>query len=189
MELRLRDGRARRYILPPNLGACGRWPGEAPERGARLGRLAATLEPVDLDRSWPGGGLRLPSTGQLGVPPLTPDWDLVPARGRTPHTCGYRSGEGFAAQDCRTRAQHPGPGLPEELAERLHLPFPVLSDSALRLATALGLPTLEIAGHVLLARLSWVQRDARIEKVFYPVFPPDKNAGEVLAWLRANPAR
>ena len=50
-------------------------------------------------------------------------------------------------------------------------------------------PTLEIAGHVLLARLSWFQRDAKIEKVFYPVFPPDKNAGDVLAWLRSNPAR
>jgi peroxiredoxin len=65
----------------------------------------------------------------------------------------------------------------------MHLPFPVLSDSELKLATALCLPTMEIAGVKLLQRLTWIAFDSVIEKVFYPVFPPDRNAIEVLEWL------
>jgi peroxiredoxin (alkyl hydroperoxide reductase subunit C) len=156
-------------------------------------RLLATLgEPVNLS-TIPGRAVvfAYPRTGRPGVPPLTPDWDLIPgARGCTPHTCGYRDlAAEFATEGCRIFGlSTQDTSYQRELADRLHLPFPILSDSALHLATALGLPTLEIAGHVLLARLSWVQRDARIERVFYPVFPPDRNAEEVLAWLRANPA-
>jgi peroxiredoxin len=184
------------YILPPNLPVPvddGRARHLTGKRVPSV-RLVATLgEPVDLSAIRGRAVVfAYPRTGQPGVPPLTPDWDLVPgARGCTPHTCAYRDlAAEFAAQDCRIFGlSTQDPAYQRELAERLHLPFPILSDSALRLATALGLPTLEIAGHVLLARLSWVQRDAKIEKVFYPVFPPDKNAGEVLAWLRANPAR
>jgi peroxiredoxin len=72
------------------------------------------------------------------------------------------------------------------MAERLHVPFAVLSDARLELARALRLPTFEAAGQVLLRRLTWVARDGVIEKVFYPVFPPDRNADEVLAWLRSQ---
>ena len=75
------------------------------------------------------------------------------------------------------------PAYQRELAERLHLPFPVLSDAARALTDVLRLPTLTIGGHVLLARLSWLQRDGRIERVWYPVFPPDRHASEVLATL------
>jgi peroxiredoxin len=75
-----------------------------------------------------------------------------------------------------------------ELVGRLHLPFPVLSDERFEFAEALGLPTFEIAGVRLLKRATLVLRDGRVEKVFYPVFPPDRNAGKVLAWLRAHPA-
>jgi len=75
------------------------------------------------------------------------------------------------------------PAYQRELAERLHLPFPVLSDSARALTGALRLPTVTIGGLVLLARLSWLQRDGRIERVWYPVFPPDRHASEVLAAL------
>ncbi len=71
-----------------------------------------------------------------------------------------------------------------EMTERLHVPFPVLSDAELELTRALRLPTFTVAGQVLLKRLAWVADDGRISKVFYPVFPPDKNAGEVLSWLR-----
>ncbi len=71
-----------------------------------------------------------------------------------------------------------------EMAERLHLPFPVLSDEELRFTTALGLPTFETSGWTLLKRLTLVIDDGVVTHVFYPVFPPDRNAAEVLAWLR-----
>ena len=71
-----------------------------------------------------------------------------------------------------------------EMADRLHLPFPVLSDEALELTRALQLPTFETSGMTLLKRLTLVIDDGRIEHVFYPVFPPDSHAGEVLNWLR-----
>ena len=71
-----------------------------------------------------------------------------------------------------------------EMAERLHLPFPVLSDEELELTHALELPTFETSGWTLLKRLTLVIDDARVEHVFYPVFPPDSHAAEVLTWLR-----
>jgi peroxiredoxin len=70
-----------------------------------------------------------------------------------------------------------------EVAERLHLPFALLSDAALRLTNALRLPTFEVDGMTLIKRLTLIINDGRIEHVFYPVFPPDANAGDVLAWL------
>ena len=74
-----------------------------------------------------------------------------------------------------------------EMAARLHLPFPVLSDEALELTHTLRLPTMSVAGLTLIRRLALVIDDARITQVFYPVFPPDRNAGDVLAWLKDNP--
>lgn len=183
-------------ILPANLPVPvddGRARHLTGKRVPSIALIATMGEPVDLSKvAGRAVVFAYPRTGRPNVAPLTPDWDMVPgARGCTPHTCGYRDlAKEFAALDCRIFGlSTQDPPYQRELADRLHLPFPVLSDSALRLATALGLPTLEIAGHVLLARLAWVQRDAKIEKVFYPVFPPDKNAAEVLDWLRANPAR
>lgn len=76
-----------------------------------------------------------------------------------------------------------------EMASRLHLPFPVLSDDALEMTRTLRLPTMSVAGLTLIKRLALVIDDARITHVFYPVFPPDRNAGDVLAWLKANPRR
>ena len=76
----------------------------------------------------------------------------------------------------------------QELAGRLHLPFPVLSDEQLALTKALSLPTMQVAGLTLIRRLALVIRDGVIVKVFYPVFPPDRNAGDVLAWLKDNRA-
>ena len=73
-----------------------------------------------------------------------------------------------------------------EFAERNRMPFPVVSDPERKLGAALGLPTFEIAGLTLYKRITLVAEDAQIVKVFYPVFPPDANAGEVLAYLRAR---
>ncbi len=73
-----------------------------------------------------------------------------------------------------------------EAVDRLHLPFPVLSDESLALAHAMRLPTFTVAGMTLLKRMAWVIDDGIITKVFYPVFPPDKNAEEVIAWLRGG---
>jgi len=73
------------------------------------------------------------------------------------------------------------------MAARLHLPFPVLSDEKLELTRALNLPTMQVAGLHLIRRLALILDDARITHVFYPVFPPDRNSGDVLAWLNENP--
>jgi peroxiredoxin len=75
-----------------------------------------------------------------------------------------------------------------EMASRLHLPFPVLSDDKLKLTKALKLPTMKVAGLTLIKRLALIIDNGRIRHVFYPVFPPDRNAADVLAWLRENPA-
>jgi peroxiredoxin len=133
-----------------------------------------------------------PRTSRPGEQPLVADWDAVPgARGCTPHTCGYRDlAADFAAHGCRVfglSAQSPEDL--RELAERLHLPFPVLSDAAGALTEALQLPTLVVAGRRLLARLAWVQDAGTLTHVFYPVFPPNRNAAEVLAWVAAHPVR
>jgi peroxiredoxin len=74
-----------------------------------------------------------------------------------------------------------------EAAGRLHLPFPLLSDAELVLTRALALPTFDVAGRTLLKRLTLIVRSGEIEQVFYPVFPPDTHAGDVLEWLRAHP--
>jgi peroxiredoxin (alkyl hydroperoxide reductase subunit C) len=74
------------------------------------------------------------------------------------------------------------------MASRLHLPFPVLSDDKLKLTGELNLPTMEVAGLTLIKRLALIIDDGRIRHVFYPVFPPDRNAADVLAWLQENPA-
>ncbi len=77
-------------------------------------------------------------------------------------------------------------GYQREAAERLHLPFAILSDAELSFALSLHLPMFMAAGMTLLARMALVIADGVIVKVFYPVFPPDKNAEEVIAWLRGR---
>ncbi len=130
-----------------------------------------------------------PRTGIPGVE--NPDgWDLIPgARGCTPQSCSFRDHYaelkalgvnrlfGLSTQDTAYQ---------REAVDRLHLPFPILSDESLRLARAMRLPTFETSGMTLLKRLTLVTNDGRIEHVFYPVFPPDQNASEVLAWLAAK---
>jgi len=132
-----------------------------------------------------------PRTGEPGKIALVEDWDLIPgARGCTPQTCAFR--DLFAELKAAGARQVFGlstqsPAYQAEMAARLHLPFPVLSDEKLELTRALELPTMDVAGLTLIKRLALVIDDARITKVFYPVFPPDRNAGDVLDWLKANP--
>ncbi|HSH34283.1 MAG TPA: peroxiredoxin [Actinomycetota bacterium] len=118
---------------------------------------------------------------------LPPGWNAIPgARGCTPEACGFRDGHrqfeelGVRVLALSTQASD----YQREMAERLHLPFPVLSDERLELTTALSLPTFETSGWTLLKRLTLVIDDGRIRHFFYPVFPPDGHAAEVLDWLR-----
>jgi peroxiredoxin len=130
-----------------------------------------------------------PRAGQPGV--ANPDgWDDIPgARGCTPQSCacrdhaaalkalGVRQRFGLSTQDTAYQA---------EAAARLHLPFPLLSDSALLLTRLLDLPTVEVAGMILVRRLTLIVGDGVITHLFYPVFPPDCSASDVLEWLRAG---
>ena len=79
-----------------------------------------------------------------------------------------------------------GTAYQQESAERLHLPFPILSDENLALTRAMRLPTFEVGGVVLLKRMALVINAGIIERIFYPVFPPDQNAAEVAAWLESR---
>src|SRR5690349_10150594 len=133
-----------------------------------------------------------PRTGEPGKIALVDDWDMIPgARGCTPQTCAFR--DLYAELKAAGAAQVFGLSTQSnayqtEMASRLHLPFPVLSDEKLELARGLKLPTMEVAGLTLLKRLALIIDEGRIRHVFYPVFPPVRNAGDVLAWLRDNPA-
>jgi peroxiredoxin len=126
-----------------------------------------------------------PRSGRPGVP-LLPGWDETPgARGCTPQSCAFRDlypdlGVPVAGLSAQTLDDQ------LEFAERNRMPFPVIADPDRRLDRALDLPTFEIAGLTLYKRLTLVAERGRIVKVFYPVFPPDANAGEVLAYLRSR---
>lgn len=148
--------------------------------------MSTAGEPVDLSK--------LPGRTVVYCYPMTgrPDrdlpqgWDEIPgARGCTPQSCSFRDHHevlralgarvfGLSTQDTEYQ---------REAAERLHLPFELLSDNGLEFAGALNLPTFEADSMILLKRLTLVIDDGRIEKVFYPVFPPDNNAEEVIGWL------
>jgi peroxiredoxin len=181
------------YTLPDDLpvpeddGACDHLPGE---RLPELSLQATTGGTVDLARIGAEGTAVLfiyPRTGRPGEE-LPTGWDLIPgARGCTPQSCAFRDLHaefadrgvdvfGMSAQSPEDQA---------EFAERVHLQFPVLSDPALELGEALGLPTFSVDGMTLYKRVTLVSRGGGIVKVFYPVFPPDRNAADVLAWLES----
>lgn len=127
-----------------------------------------------------------PMTGRPGIP-LPDGWDGIPgARGCTPQSCSFRDHfselEALAAGVFGLSSQTTE--YQREARDRLHLPFELLSDTALRLETVLGLPVFTVAGMRLFKRLTLIAENGRIRKVFYPVFPPDQNAEEVLLWLR-----
>src|ERR1051326_4551641 len=121
---------------------------------------------------------------------VPPEWDAIPgARGCTPESCGFRD----HFQELKSRgADVFGVSTQDsddqrEAAQRLGLPFELLSDGGHRLTDAMRLPTFELAGGRLLKRLTLVVRGGRVEHVFYPVFPPDRHAEEVLEWLATRP--
>jgi peroxiredoxin len=130
-----------------------------------------------------------PRTGVPGEP-SPPGWDDIPgARGCTPQSCGFRDHAAELAELGASRVA----GLSSqpldrqvELAERLHIPYPVIADPELRLRDVLRLPTFDVAGETLYTRLALVAVGGWIAKAFYPVFPPDRNAADVVEWLRAH---
>ncbi|GAB3590802.1 peroxiredoxin [Angustibacter peucedani] len=181
--------------LPPDLAR--------PQDDGAADHLAGTALPAVALASTDGGAVDLsalpgrtvvyayPRTGQPDQAPLVPDWDDIPgARGCTPEACSFRDHHrdlvaagadrvlGLSTQDT---------GYQREAVERLHLPYALLSDDDLALTHALRLPTFEAAGQVLLKRFTLVLDDGVVTHVFYPVFPPDTHADEVLRWLTSNP--
>ncbi|HME82586.1 MAG TPA: peroxiredoxin [Candidatus Eremiobacteraceae bacterium] len=132
-----------------------------------------------------------PRTGQPGVP-VPKDWDAIPgARGCTPQNCAFRDRYaqlrelGAAVFGLSTQTSE----YQQEMAARLELEYPVLSDERHRLTDALRLPTFEYNGERLIKRLSLIAIDGTIEHVVYPVFPSDADAPAVVAWLRARKTR
>lgn len=168
---------------PQDDGACDHLPGAtipAVTLSSTSGRL------VDLS-SLPGRTVLYlyPMTGRPGRD-LPDGWDRIPgARGCTPESCAFRDlhveFRGFGARVFGVSAQDTV--YQREATERLGLQYELLSDEGLELANALKLPTFEVEGETLIKRLTLVVRDARVEKVFYPVFPPDEHPREVLEWL------
>jgi peroxiredoxin len=149
---------------------------------------------VALDRLGPGRTVLYlyPLSGRPGAD-LPDGWDAIPgARGCTPEACGFRDHHA----DLRAAGARAVYGLSSqsseyqaELAARLGLPFSILSDPGLALAGALDLPTFEADGERLFSRLTLIVTDGRIEHAFYPIFPPDQHAAEVVEWLRGAPRR
>lgn len=183
------------HTLPANLpvpiddGACDHLPGSTLPLGTLTG---ATGGDVDLNAY--KGTLVIyfyPMLGRPDSPPLI-GWNNIPgARGCTPQTCAFRDSyaelqqlgvEVFGVSAQRLEDQ-------QEAHARLLLPFELLNDGQLALAKAMKLPTFEYQGIHLIKRLTIIVTDGLIRKVFYPVFPPDNNAGEVIAWLTTHQAR
>ena len=173
--------------VPRDDGAADHLPGLALPAltltGTRGGRVALDALPAGRTVLY-----LYPMSGRPGVA-LPEGWNEIPgARGCTPEACAFRDHHadllaagasavyGLSAQDTAYQA---------ELAERLHLPFEILSDPELALADALRLPTFTADGRRLYARLTLIVADGRVEHAFYPIFPPDGHAAEVLDWLRA----
>ena len=179
-------------ILPPNIPVPQDDGAARHLSGAKLPDLtlpATDGKPVNLSKLKGRTVVYIyPRTGVPGVD-LPPGWNDIPgARGCTPQSCGFRDHfdelkrlgvaqlYGLSTQDTAYQ---------QEAATRLHLPFAILSDEKMALTRALQLPTFTTSGMTLLKRMALVIDDGAITKAFYPVFPPDKNAAEVVAWLQA----
>ena len=180
------------YTLPPNL--------PVPEDdGAADHLLGAMLPQLTLESTHGPVSLRALSQGLLvlyvypraGRPGVAspPGWDAIPgARGCTPQSLGFRDayerfrelGADVAGLSAQTVDDQ------RELAERTGIGYPILADPELRLGEALRLPTFDVEGARLYKRLALVVEACAVSKVFYPVFPPDENAREVLAWLEES---
>ena len=180
------------YELPKNLpvpqddGACAHLAGM---RLPSVGLASTRGRLVDLSKH--GGTTVLYIYPRTGRPDreMPAGWNEIPgARGCTPQSCAFRDHfqelkRAGAAQVFGLSTQDTA--YQREAVERLHLPFELLSDEKLALARALKLPTFEVDGMKLIKRITLIAREGTIVKVFYPVFPPDRNAGDVLDWLTA----
>jgi peroxiredoxin len=182
------------YSLPGDLpapeddGACDHLPGAEMPSVSLQSTAGGLVDVADVSRSDRTVFFFYPRSGRPDEPSI-PGWDDISgARGCTPQSCAFRDhfGEfealgvrvfGVSAQDTEYQ---------REFAERTHLSYPLLSDEKFTLTSALRLPTFEAGGMRLIKRFTLVVCDGRIEKVFYPVFPPDKNAEDVLAYLQAR---
>ena len=180
------------YELPENLpvpvddGACDHLPGmQLPS----LPLMSTAGRIVDLATL--RGRLVVYCYPRTGRPDVEPPkgWNEIPgARGCTPESCAFRDhfkelqalGANVFGLSAQTTEDQ------REAAERLHLPFEILSDANLAFAEALRLPTFQVEAMTLIKRLTLVICDSNVEKVFYPVFPPDRHAEEVVAWLSQN---
>jgi peroxiredoxin len=187
------------YALPADLpvpvddGACDHLAG-APWPAIALRSTAGRMVSVDdLDSEWQV----LYFYPRTGLPDRDPPgglemWDSIPgARGCTPQSCSYRDHHAeLRALGCRVfGVSTQDTGYQREAAQRLHLPFELLSDPDLSLTHALGLPTFSVAGQTLVKRLTLVGRRGGIERCFYPVFPPDADAENVVRLLREHRER
>ena len=172
-----------------------------PKDDGAADHLAGTTVPAVALQATDGTSVRLdelegrtvvfayPRTGRPGESPPGGDdeWTAIPgARGCTPQACSFRDEHArFAAAETRVFGlSTQDTAYQREAAERLHLPYPLLSDERLELATALGLPTFNVDGLTLLKRLTLFLHDGAIESVIYPVFPADRSAEQALARLR-----
>jgi len=174
--------------VPQDDGACNHL------RGMRLPRMAlASTAGGDVDLSAIGGRVAVYCYPRTGRPDqeLPTGWNAIPgARGCTPQSCAFR--DHYAELKALGVAEVYGlstqtTAYQREAVERLHLPFAILSDAQFAFVQALKLPTFEVDAMRLIKRLTLVIRDGVIEHVFYPVFPPDRNAEEVVRWLRDHP--
>ncbi len=180
------------YTLPPNL--------PVPEDDGAADHLLGTMLPqLTLESSQGPVSLRAlaqerlvlyvyPRAGRPGRPPAA-GWDDIPgARGCTPQSCAFRdhAGElaGLGALVAGLSAQPLDDQV--EFAERNHIPYPVIADPERKLGAALKLPTFDVEGATLYKRITLVAEACAVAKVFYPVFPPDRNAAEVVAWLESR---
>ena len=161
--------------------------------GAKLPALAlAATDGAQVDLSALAGRTVVYIYPRTGVPGQAPadGWDAIPgARGCTPQSCSFR--DHFAELTRLGVAQLFGLSTQDtdyqrEAVERLHLPFAILSDADLKLTRALDLPTFAVDGMTLIRRMAWVIDDGVIRHVFYPVFPPDRNAEEVVSWIQSS---
>ncbi len=180
------------YTLPPDLPV-------PVDDGAADHLLGTMLPQLTLESSQGTVSLRelarerlvlyvYPRAGRPGRP-LAAGWDAIPgARGCTPQSCAFRDHAAELAELGATVAGLSAQTLDDQLefAERNHMPFPVIADPERRLGQALRLPTFDVEGVTLYKRITLVAEACAIAKVFYPVFPPDRNAEEVTAWLRSR---
>lgn len=181
--------------LPPNLpspvddGAADHLRGRT---APHLSLPASTGESVALDRLGPGRTVLYvyPMTGRPDVA-LPEGWDAIPgARGCTTEACDFRDHhrELLACGASRVFGMSSQTSdYQREVVRRLRLPFAMLSDPDLSLSRLLELPTFRTGEMTLFKRLTLVISGGSIEHVFYPVFPPDEHARQVLAWLRSHP--